>query len=71
MSKNVLQVDPIKCDAHAICAELFPERIRLDSWGFPIIDGRPLSGRMLQLAQKAVADCPVGALRLIGPNQNE
>ena len=33
-----LVVDPIRCDGRGICAELFPERIALDDWGFPIVD---------------------------------
>ncbi len=32
-----LVVDPIACDGHGVCAELFPEGIRLDPWGFPIM----------------------------------
>ena len=39
MSK-ILRLDPIACDGHGLCAELFPERIRLDDWGFPILDPR-------------------------------
>ena len=26
-----------------MCAELSPERIALDEWGYPIVDERPLS----------------------------
>ena len=32
-----LVLDPIACDGHGICAELFPEGIRLDDWGYPIL----------------------------------
>ena len=28
-----------KCAGRGICAELLPERITLDDWGYPIIDG--------------------------------
>ena len=42
MSDQVLRVNPILCDAHGLCAELFPERIELDEWGYPIIDGSPV-----------------------------
>ena len=44
-----LRVDPIACDGHGLCAELFPERIRLDDWGFPILAGVPrmIEGKML------------------------
>ena len=59
-----LKVDPIACDGHGLCAELFPERIRLDDWGFPIVDGDPVPGGLEQHARRAVAECPVRALKL-------
>ena len=33
-----LRVNPIMCEGHGLCAELLPELIRLDDWGYPIID---------------------------------
>jgi ferredoxin len=33
-----LRVNPITCEAHGLCAELLPELIRLDDWGYPILD---------------------------------
>ena len=33
-----IRVNPIECLGHGLCAELFPERIRLDEWGYPIIN---------------------------------
>jgi ferredoxin len=30
-----LVVDPIACDGAGVCAELLPELISLDPWGFP------------------------------------
>ena len=59
-----LRVNPILCDAHGMCAELLPERIRTDDWGYPVIDARPLSGALLDHARRAVAACPRGALLL-------
>ncbi len=41
-SRFTLVVDPIACDGHGVCAELLPERIRLDPWGFPIIEAGPV-----------------------------
>ena len=61
---KTLRVDPILCDGHGLCAELFPERISLDDWGFPIIDGENVSGKLERHAKRAVAACPVQALRL-------
>jgi len=59
-----LRVDPIRCEGHGHCAELFPERIRLDEWGFPIVDGRPLPPELIRAARRAVEGCPRLALRL-------
>ena len=57
-------VDPIKCDGRGLCAELMPDRIKLDDWGFPIIDPKPLSRSELRDAKRAVQLCPVLALRI-------
>ena len=57
-------VDPIACDGHGLCAELFPERIALDDWGYPIVDPTPIEARLLPHARRAVEACPVIALRL-------
>lgn len=58
-----LRIDPTACTGHGVCADLLPERIQLDEWGFPIIKPdvpRPLAGH----ARAAVRGCPVLALRL-------
>jgi ferredoxin len=60
----VLIVDIIACDGRGVCAELFPERIRLDDWGYPIIDPAPIGPALLSHAKRAVASCPLLALRL-------
>ncbi len=59
-----LRVNPIACDGHALCAELFPERVSLDDWGYPLIDGSPIPRSLEQHARRAVDACPVLALRL-------
>ena len=59
-----LVVDFIACDAHGICAEVFPEWIRLDDWGYPIIDGREVPPALLGHARRAVTACPSLALHL-------
>jgi ferredoxin len=63
-----LRVNPIACDAHGLCAELFPEWIELDDWGFPIIDDRPVPPELLEHARRAADACPVLALRLQRPS---
>jgi ferredoxin len=59
-----LRVNPIACKAHGLCAELFPERITLDEWGYPIIDERPITDHLLAHARRAAAACPTMALLL-------
>jgi len=60
-----LQLNPILCDAHGMCVELLPERIRTDDWGYPIVDGKPIGPGLLGHARRAVAACPKGALCLV------
>jgi ferredoxin len=57
-----LRVNPITCEAHGMCAELLPERITLDEWGYPILDGRQLTGEVLAHAKRAAEACPTFAL---------
>ena len=59
-----LRVNPITCEAHGLCAELFPERIRLDDWGYPIVDRTPVPRSLEPHLRRAVAACPTLALRL-------
>jgi ferredoxin len=61
-----LRVNPIACEAHGMCAELFPEWIELDDWGYPIVDGRPVPPELLDHARRAAAACPTLALLLDG-----
>lgn len=57
-----LRVNPIACDGHGLCAELFPEWIGLDDWGYPVVDDRPVPAHLAGHARRAVAACPTLAL---------
>jgi ferredoxin len=59
-----LRVNPIACDAHGLCAELLPELIRLDDWGYPIIEQPEVPPDLLVFAYKAADACPTLALLL-------
>ncbi len=61
MSHRV-RVNPITCEAHGMCAELLPERIALDEWGYPVIDDEPLGDELLAHAKRAAQACPTFAL---------
>jgi len=60
-----LRLNPISCDGHGLCAELLPERVTLDDWGFPIIDPRPITPELEEHARRAVDACPTLALLLV------
>ena len=49
LTPETLKVNPIDCTGHGVCAELLPELVSLDEWGYPI----------------AVAACPALALKLM------
>ncbi|MHB8718606.1 MAG: ferredoxin [Candidatus Dormibacteria bacterium] len=58
-----LRVNPILCDGVGYCAEIVPELIFLDEWGFPVVDPTPIEdGTVLRHARRAVATCPRLAL---------
>ncbi len=59
-----LRVNPIACDGHGLCAELFPERVSVDDWGYPIIDERSIPMELEEHARRAVDACPTLALML-------
>jgi ferredoxin len=62
---DTLRVNPIACSGHGACAELLPELIELDEWGYPIVDSRPVPPALDPEARRAVAACPALALRLV------
>ena len=57
-----LRVNPIMCDAHGMCAELLPEVIELDPWGYPILASAAVPRGLLDHARRAAAACPTLAL---------
>ncbi|HEX4432019.1 MAG TPA: ferredoxin [Frankiaceae bacterium] len=59
-----LHVDPIACTGHGLCAELFPEAITLDDWGYPLVPDPDVLPPHLRHARRAVKACPTLALRL-------
>jgi len=61
---EALRIDRIRCDGHGLCAELLPELVRLDDWGYPIIKPATVPASLVEHARRAVDACPVVALRL-------
>ena len=58
-----LEVDRIRCDGYGMSAELLPELIELDDWGYPIVHSL-VPSRLEGVARRAVDVCPVLALKL-------
>jgi ferredoxin len=63
-TRTRLRVDPIACDGRGLCAEVLPELITLDDWGFPIISAQDVPPPLRRDAQEAIRLCPKLALRL-------
>ena len=59
-----LRVNPIACNGHGVCAELLPEIIELDPWGYPILRSATVPPALALHARRAVATCPTLALLL-------
>jgi len=63
MSQRI-RINPIACEGHGQCAELLPELIRLDDWGYPIVEEPEVPRDLEALARRAVAACPTLAVLL-------
>jgi ferredoxin len=59
-----LRVNPIACTGHGLCAELLPELIELDPWGYPILVRTTVPRGIVEHAKRAAATCPTLALLL-------
>jgi ferredoxin len=57
-----LRVNPVACDGFGYCAELLPEIVDIDEWGFPILADDAVPPHLFDLARRAVRDCPRQAL---------
>ena len=59
-----IDVDWTRCDAHGLCSRLLPEKVTLDEWGFPVVDGRQVPDDLALAARQAALACPALALRV-------
>jgi ferredoxin len=64
-----LRVNPIACSGHGMCAELLPEMITMDQWGYPIVAAEPVPRPLTAHARRAAELCPTLAL-LIEENRH-
>ncbi len=71
--RQVLHLDWTACDGHGLCAELLPELLDRDDWGYPIARtgaatrNLPVPPQLAAHARRAVAACPRIALHLADP----
>jgi ferredoxin len=68
MPGNRLHIDWTACDGRGICAELLPELLAEDDWGYPVArDGATepaVPDHLADAARRAIDRCPALALRL-------
>ena len=64
-TKLELVLDPVACDGRGVCAEMLPERIELDRWGYPVFDDTEIVPGLFEHAVRAVRSCPKQALHLL------
>jgi ferredoxin len=57
-----VRVNPIGCVGHGLCAELLPELIEIDEWGYPIVRSAAVPGELARHARRAADACPTLAL---------
>lgn len=63
---KTMHIDRTACDGRGLCAELLPELLTTDDWGYPV--ARASMGVPEELesaARRAVDRCPALALRLV------
>lgn len=63
-TRTRLRINRIACDGRGLCAELLPELITLDDWGFPIIAEGAVPEHLAELTRDTVDVCPKVALWL-------
>lgn len=64
---RTLRVDWPSCQARGLCAEVFPERIGIDPWGYPVVTDPKVTDDVRGHAEEAVRVCPHQALRMVRP----
>lgn len=60
----MLVVDWPRCEGHGLCAEVLPELVTLDEWGYPVVADGAVPDDLRRDAARARDACPAVALRL-------
>jgi ferredoxin len=64
-----IRVNPAVCDGFGFCAEILPEMIGRDEWGFPIVGRGEIPEGLAEAAEEAVRFCPRRALEFEKENE--
>ena len=54
-----LRVDRVACSGHGMCASILPRQVRLDEWGYPVVDDARVPAAD---GETAIRFCPARAL---------
>lgn len=54
-----LRVDRVACSGHGMCASILPRQVRLDEWGYPVVDDARVPASD---GETAIRFCPARAL---------
>jgi ferredoxin len=57
-------LNPAACDGFGFCAQIVPELLSLDEWGFPAVSEDEIPEALMRAARQAVHLCPRRALSL-------
>ncbi|MFD8706405.1 ferredoxin [Kitasatospora sp. NPDC059648] len=63
--RETLRIDRIACTGHGQCAELLPELLTLDEWGYPVQHDGTIPPDLHAPAHRAVRGCPRLAVRTV------
>ena len=61
---TTMRIDWTTCDRRGLCAELLPELIALDPWGYPVVQPGIVPSELMTHARRAAAACPTLAIHL-------
>ncbi|NNC11307.1 ferredoxin [Planctomonas sp. JC2975] len=70
-----LHIDWTRCDGRGLCAELLPELLDRDEWGYPLPtqtrdrSNVSVPSDLVDAARSATRVCPLLALRLLEPTR--
>jgi len=61
---QTIAINPAACTGHGVCAELLPELVSLDEWGYPLLSSDQVPAPLRRQAARAARDCPALAVVL-------